>query len=851
METQNRIPIPLTPFFGRVVERKAILDLLRDPGCRLLTLTGPGGIGKTRLAIETARAALAAADYADGVYFIDLTGVNDGSLLPVAIRDALSIPPGQEPAQALLTRYLRGRCLLLVLDNFEHLVDHAALLTGLLESAPEIKMLITSREALHLQEEWLYPLGGMDLPPGENAGRDWREAALESSAVQMFTACARRARPDFSLDTELESVIDICRQVEAMPLAIELAASWTRVLRCAVIAREIRDNIRFLETNLRNIPERHRSIQAVFEQTWRMLSPQEQQAFKRLSVFRGGFDHAAAYQVAEASLAVMAALADKSLLRQTTPPGSPDGAVRFSLHELLRQYAQNRLAQAKDEERQTLDRHCQYYLAFLQQRGPDLLGGRQQAAVRELLAELDNVRAAWAWAVQQGRVDLLRYAVQPLDAFFQFQSRFIEGTELFEQTVADLEQHPPSEDRLHTQAQAGVCLGWFYIRCGHYEKAQQALESAGRRYAALTAPPPPGLGSDPLNGHAILALLGGDYQRALLLGEQALYNGQARSDPYNTAFSHYVLASASLGLGEYEAAARHAQQSCEISERLRDLWFLAYCMIEWGQVMRALGDTERARRRFEESYRLRESFNDPEGMALALNHLGRLALLEENFAEAARIFRQSAEIYTSIFDRGGLAVAYNGLAAAECGRENLAGAREHLLQGLRVAQEIHFIPLILSILNTGAELLARSGQQPAAAALLAFIAAHPAAGLETRRQAEKALAQTGKGEAGSPQSLEEAVQALLDGLQRLDLAGAEAGPPAAAPAASSGLVEELTEREVEILALMERGDSNQEIAERLVLSLGTIKWYTSQIYGKLQVRSRTQALARARELGIL
>ncbi|MGH2353778.1 MAG: ATP-binding protein, partial [Chloroflexota bacterium] len=370
---------PPTPFIGRQADLAELSSLLSTPACRLLTLVGPGGIGKTRLALQAAarlrdaRAAASGRGFGHGVYVVALQALRSPDLLLPALADALALPPvGSGDPLAQLLNYLRDKAVLLVLDNFEHLMHGAALLAGILAAAPQLKLLVTSREALNVQEEWLYPIQGLPFPDSELA------ADLEDySAVRLFAERARRVRWDFSLDAERAGVVRVCRLVEGMPLALELAAAWTKTLPCAEIATEIESSIDFLATRLRDVPERHRSMQAVFEQSWARLDGGERAVLRRLSVFRGGFRREAAEQVAGASIPTLSLLVDKSLLRLEV-----DG--RYQIHELLRQYAEERLRCAADEAAQVHDRHCAHFAALLQARLGDILGSHQQEAVAEI-----------------------------------------------------------------------------------------------------------------------------------------------------------------------------------------------------------------------------------------------------------------------------------------------------------------------------------------------------------------------------------------------------------------------------------------------------------------------------------
>ncbi|MCB0180454.1 MAG: AAA family ATPase, partial [Anaerolineae bacterium] len=307
----HNLPRQPTSFIGRRTEITRLRERLTDPDCRLLTVVGPGGIGKTRLAIEAAAAVTP--NFAHGVYFAPLQGIYSGDYLVSAIAEAVnfSLSGHLEPLAQVLN-YLSDKMMLLLLDNFEQLVAQGgpAIVMELLAAAPQIKLMVTSREVINLREEWLYPVRGLPVPP-----TDQPDGSDADDAVQLFVARARQVQPDFSADDEREAVLQICRLVEGIPLAVELAASWTKTLSCPAIAAEIQRSLDFLVTPLRNVSDRHRSMAAVFDTSWQLLSENEQHVFKRLSVFRGGFQRAAAEPVAGATLATLAALVDKSLLR--------------------------------------------------------------------------------------------------------------------------------------------------------------------------------------------------------------------------------------------------------------------------------------------------------------------------------------------------------------------------------------------------------------------------------------------------------------------------------------------------------------------------------------------------------
>ena len=395
----SRLPAPLLPLIGRDRELAELVARLRDPACRLLTLLGPGGVGKTRLALEAA--AQLSADLAHGVHLIPLSGVGAAEGIVAAIARELGFEyyaqPGDHstPKRQLLD-YLRGREALLVLDAYEHLLECAGLIVEILEAAPRVKALVTSRARLNLPSEHLVPLEGL---PSGLAG------ATPSPAAELFATAARRVRPDYAMtEAETASVAAICRRVEGLPLAILLAASWMHMLTSAEVAAELAGEsgrgLAFLAADWEGLPERERSMLATLDHSWRLLTEREQAILAGLSVFRGGFTTQGAAAVVGATLRDLARLADRSLVMRR-------GSDRFDLHDLLREYAAARLAQMADAGEGIRDRHAAFFARSLAAWREDMEHGREERAGQEMQADWDNIRAAWDWAVARGRWDWL------------------------------------------------------------------------------------------------------------------------------------------------------------------------------------------------------------------------------------------------------------------------------------------------------------------------------------------------------------------------------------------------------------------------------------------------------------
>ncbi|MDX1521127.1 MAG: tetratricopeptide repeat protein [Anaerolineae bacterium] len=848
----HNFPPQPAPFIGREEEVAEVSRLLADPDCRLLTLVGPGGIGKTRLAIQTVKALRQA--FAYDVYFVPLQTVTSVQALISAMADALKLSlSGPDEPKLQLLNYLQDRTLLLLLDNFEQLLGAggASFLADILEIAPSVRLLATSREVLNLQEEWLYPVQGLPFPT------DGYVSDLKAySAVQLFAERARRIRRDFSLADEQASVIRICRLVEGTPLAIELAAAWTKTLSCEIIAAELQHNIDLLVTPLRNIPERHRSMQAVFNQTWRRLSQEEQDVFKRLSVFQGSFAPDAARVVANASLIDLATFVDKSLLQAMA-------AGRYHMHELLRQYAAEQLADSPEDVAKSCDVHCTYYANFLDQHLEALMGSQQRQAIAAINAEYANIWAAWRWAIQGLKLSEIQKLVTPLQVFCQFQGKFLEGAAAWEEAYHRLSGIEATDSVKLTLAAVIIWWGWMLIRLGQLNQAEVVLKQCRALYRQLDIPAIPGYGTNPALHLSLIATIRGDYATALQYGEQAHQESEADRHEINLCQAYYVLSSAAFGQGNYETAQHYAQQAYTLAQKAGDRWFMAYCLNKLGDIAQAEGDYSEAEQHYQNSYTLKKEFDDPEGMAVALSHLGKLALRQEKYAEARRLYQQSLTIYERIGDKGGLATSLDGLGQTACALAEVPVAQQYLQQALHIATEIQFLPLTLSIIVSIADLLFRGGHQEWALEILGLVQQHPAGERETKDRVRQLLSRyeaelspqdvTLAVQRGADSDLNVVITSLQSKLSSPEKQADFIAPPSDtdAPQVFQPLLDPLTARELEVLKLVAEGLSNREIARVLVIAQGTVKTHVHNICSKLGVSNRTKAAARARELQLL
>jgi predicted ATPase len=330
-----------------------VTQLLNDPELRLVTILGPGGIGKTRLAMEIAQAQ--APNFPDGVYFVQLAPLTSPNSIVPTIAEAINFSFYENrPPQQQLFDFLYQKQMLLVLDSFEHLLTGAKLILDLLGSTSGIKILITSRARLNIQPEQLCPIAGIEVPQQIEE----IELAAKFSGIKLFLQSAQRVKPDFDIKPDnVEHVIQICHWVDGMPLGILLAAAWVDLLQPAEIAKEIQRDPDFLASDLRDLPERQQSLRAVFDHSWRLLTPQEKEVFQQLSIFQGGFNHQAAKAVSGATLRELRALVNKSMLTRT-----PSG--RYQMHDLLQQYGLEKLAEEPGQEAAARNRHSATFAPF-------------------------------------------------------------------------------------------------------------------------------------------------------------------------------------------------------------------------------------------------------------------------------------------------------------------------------------------------------------------------------------------------------------------------------------------------------------------------------------------------------
>ncbi|RME06093.1 MAG: tetratricopeptide repeat protein [Anaerolineae bacterium] len=753
----SNIPPALTPLVGRKDELSALIGRLLNPQCRLITLTGPGGVGKTRLALETGRRMRHALP--DGVFWVSLMEVEPGGELPFAVAHAVQYPlRGTKPPESELAAYLQGKEMLLILDNFEHLLTETPLLVTWMRAAPQSAFLVTSRQPLGLQAEEVFSLSGLPYPQGDS-----RDVA-RNDAVRLFVSSARRAKSDVTLDEKsISTVAHICKMVEGLPLAIELAAAWMRHIPPQEIVTRMQEGLGALAVAWPDVPPRHRSLHAAFDQSWQLLSAEEQRSFARLAVFRGGFSAQAAEQVAGVSLPRLTDLVDASLVQF-----SPEG--RYSFHALIHQFADEKLDSQRSALRQ---QHARYYANFVSHRAEDILSPRQVEVFGEITREWGNIRAAWNWCVEQRDVTLLDKMLHPLFHFIDGRSYIAEGLELFTRAVDELagaEEALSLYWRLQTRRSVWVSqtgdletaasllrqgreyfrsqgdqreeafavhqLGRVVYLQGDFPNAQQTMEQALTMYQ--TQEDAFGI-SVTLNALALILCLQGEYQRAHDLVQESLAIYQEFGDPWGLGVRYNNQGIITQRLGDYAQAEQSYTQAMACWEELGHTLGFASVHTNLGLLLETRGEYQDAVKHYEEALRLFRRLNNYFGCATILNNRGNVAARQKEYALARSYYEECLELREKLGDQRGLISVTNNLGRIAVWQGDFTEARRHLRRVLEDGPRYNVLPLTLSALGWMSEMMASEGNVAQAVGFLTYVSAHPAATPETREDARKLI----------------------------------------------------------------------------------------------------------------
>lgn len=727
---RHNLAPPINEFVGRADELHTLRRLLASPAARLLTLTGPGGVGKTRLALQAAQERI---DYhLGGVWFVSLVPLEDAAGVAPAIAAALHIPlTGAENPVNQLANYLRDRDALLILDDFEHVLAPASLdlLTRLLGGAPQLRIVVTSRARLQLRAEHVLEIGGLPYPSRSDA-----PSAEQFAAVQLFVERAQQQDAGFAVtESNRAALVRICQIVDGMPLALELAATWARSLAPQEILAEIERSIDILATTMHDAPLRHRSMRAVFAASWQMLTPQEQQVFAAAAIFRGGFDGAAARAVVDATPALLASLVDKSLLRR-----GADG--RYRRHPLLLQFAEERLSDKPELRARAAQRHVTFFAHSLQAATPALYGPAQAEALAHIGLEMDNVRRAWHLAGEQHAFDFFEQALDPLMFVFDIAGLSYEACDLCRAAHAQLAAPPGPKNAAEriTLARVMALEGCFEFRVGNFVRARELTESALQMLMADGAPP--------WNLGHVHTFLGGAY---FGLGDLArtLKEFHCALDAYTEADSAWGGATAlgniaemHLFLGDEAVALDFAQRAHLTAEPTGNAYLLTHNAYRLAVLLANAGDYAAARRYQQESLRHAQALGYQSGIGLATASLGDIAFALGDFAAAEQHFAGAVELHREAgnwMDEARYLVRQGETALAQGQVEQ---CRSYLHAALRKAIQADAVAVQMDALVQVARLWLLQQRSAEATNLLRSVFEHPASPVGARTLAQQLLA---------------------------------------------------------------------------------------------------------------
>ena len=859
--TIRNLPAQPTPLIGREQQVASARHLLHNPNVRLLTLTGAPGIGKTRLALQVAAELLP--DFAGGVCFVPLALIKDPDLVIPTIAHALCVWEVDRPQLEHLKSCLQEQQLLLLLDNFEQLLSAAPLVAELLSACPDLKILVTSREVLHLRAEHQFPVPPLALPDLKHLPDS--ETLPQYAAVDLFLQRAQAARPDFQLTrTNARTIAELCVRLDGLPLAIELAAARIKLLSPQALLAKLDRRLQVLTGGACDLPERQQTLRSTIQWSYDLLHAEEQRLLRQLSVFAGGctleaieavciaLDHGAA-QVLDG----VASFIDKSLVQQRE---QADSEQRLMMLETIREYGLEALASSGERER-TRRAHAHYYLRLVEEVAPKLGEPGQAAWLERLEREHDNLRAAMQWSLERG------------------------------------EDGQDTEDGGEMALRFGVALRGFWVIHGHWNEGRTFLERA----LAASEGPMIAVRAKALEVAASLAVYQGDHEQGEALCRESLARCRARGDTEGTGFALYLLGTLAWQRGDFAVARPLMEESLALSREGSGKDFIAHLLCDLAGMVTQQGEYAKAQALLEESlaihselgntggsaYALRafaltlfvaqgdfamvhslleeslalsQELGAKAGIARCLSHAALVALQQGDPATAHALAEEGLALHRETGDLWGIAWVLSVVAKVEACQGEHAAARALYEESLAIARKIGSKLNIVVCLEGMASVLAIQGE-PARAARLwgaaealretmgAPIWPVERAAYERSVAAARALFEERAFAAawaeGRTMPLEQALAARGPAAM---LAPLPAGLPSA-PQAKSSVPSPagLTRREHQVLRLLTMGQTNIQIAEQLVISLPTVNTHVGSIYTKLGVTSRAAATRHAIE----
>jgi predicted ATPase/DNA-binding CsgD family transcriptional regulator len=860
-EQPHNLPAQVTPLIGREQDVANACALLQRAEVRLVTLTGAGGIGKTRLGMEVAHCQLDA--FADGVCFVPLAPISDPALVVATIAQALGVKEVRErPLLELLKTYLQDKHLLMLLDNFEQVVVTAPILSDLLAACPHLKILVTSRAVLHIKGEHEFPVPPLALPDLSRLPES--DDLVRYPAVELFLQRALAVKPDLAITkANVSAIAEICARLDGLPLAIELAAVRIKLLPPQALLRRLEHPMQVLTSGAQDVPVRQQTLRNTIAWSYNLLDPDQQRLFRRLCVFVGGCTLEAIEFVCgtlgDGALPVLdgvASLIDKSLLQQIEQGAEEP---RFVMLETIREYGLEVLAESLEMER-TRWAHASYYLNLAEQAELELGGPRQAVWLRRLEQEHDNLRAALDWSLQQGEDEheTARHREMglrlggALRRFWQMHGHLSEGQIFLERALSASEGIVVST---RARAKALIAAGTLASIQNDYDRVEAYCRQSLVLFRELGEQPGIALSLYLLS---VVPWMKGDTVTARSLTEEALALFRKMGDKERIAWSLSTLGLLDTQEGKFASARALYEESLATHRELGDKRGIAITLLRLAQLLFvSQGDQAALRSLLDEGLALFKELGEREGIANSNSLLGQLALSQGNTTTARLQLEESVKLYREIGHRRALAESLAILARVVQAQGEKAAARSMYQESLAIARELNHLWLIASCLEGWASMVAEEGQFVWAARLWGAAEAlretiRVPIPLVERADYEHAVA------AARSQLGERAFAARwnegrnMTPEQALSAQGEEVVPsPATTVSTPITYPAGLTAREVEVLRLVAKGLTNSQIAQELVLSEKTVATHLTHIFNKTHCENRAAAVAFAMRYGLV